>query len=1185
MRYVGRPVGVMLAWGLLVGAGSSVHAEQDQVVGRVRVRTERVGAAPSPPLLSPQIRERLESSHRNSRLLAVRPALDQLNAVTAAIYDYQLETAFEIVFDQHGRELSRTVLEPLPAASLDEQNEARRIVEDQRRGPAADAIRFYPAMPTAERDETGRRRINVGIIERRAGEPADLHEIVSVHLPTRHILRYPNLAPPTSRAGEATCGPPNSACSTPPASCGAPVHFSWPADNPVWEFELVHPWCTTQYQPDGTGIELRRLHYKGDLVIERAHMPVLNVQYQNNLCGPYRDWLWEENCFVASGVDVAPGFRVTSGVAPETNCESHTDNGAFNGVAVHDEGNALWIVSEMAAGWYRYVSEWRLHLDGTIEPLMGFGATENSCVCNLHFHHAYWRIEWALGGTAGDLLSGIDVVERRRAGTSNTWDPIATEQKFNRNLTDPASDWVRLRHPASGRAWVIQPRSTDGSAQGISYARGDFWALTHAPTEINDPNTATEINIDPWLTGEALGTTKRSVTWYHATYTHDINGLGVGPDHAEDCHLSGPAFVRQRCRGDLSLDLPIYRCEQALTVRLDDSDRAGLGSTSVTLSSEREPLGETLTMLENPPASGLFEGSLQTTADAPSSDGRLSVQTGNLITASYLDASACGTPSVEIARQAEVDCTLPEAEFVRVSEITATSAKVRWNVPDAIHALVHYGTTDPNAQTASGTTNGPQALVELTGLSACTTYRFSVESIDRAGNSAVHSNYGNYFSFTTAAGTGWCGAHASLANSQLASDQCHAGGAGNANGVLESGEIGTLVLTIQNDGNVALSNLRVRVEPMSRAFMLDAEANVGSLTPASTATTMTPHLQLQLPAEHACGAPLSLLVTLLADQGRWQAEAVVQNGVLTPVGGLKLDEGFGSGIPAAWQVIDGGFQGGVAATWTTDNPGNRSATAPITTPFAIVDSQRAGVGAFQDEQLLTPRLDLSTATQVTLDYDHFFRWGGGSQSQEVVSVDVRSSRTGDYWQRVSSNQGASSPNPEHRALDLTSWTAGAADAQIRFYFTNGNADGWWQVDNVKVQYSDPPQCSQVACPSPAASPPAPIDQLLVSELAMTPALELAWGTCAPQDAQLLFGDLTQVARLTPVGAVCWLGSGPTYQWLEVPTTSSWLLVVPSTSSGGAEGSWGRASDLSERGPSTGSLRCYRSSRELSAACP
>src|SRR6185295_3893615 len=90
---------------------------------------------------------------------------------------------------------------------------------------------------------------------------------------------------------------------------------------------------------------------------------------------------------------------VTTTEMPQSILQSGTDAGNFTGVAVYvDDNQKVTLMSEMAAGWYRYISMWVFSPDGAIEPKFGFGAVENSCVCNMHFHHAYWRLEFDLGG-------------------------------------------------------------------------------------------------------------------------------------------------------------------------------------------------------------------------------------------------------------------------------------------------------------------------------------------------------------------------------------------------------------------------------------------------------------------------------------------------------------------------------------------------------------------------------------------------------------------------------------------------------------------------------------------------------------------------------------------------------------------------------------------------------------------
>jgi hypothetical protein len=182
-----------------------------------------------------------------------------------------------------------------------------------------------------------------------------------------------------------------------------------------------------------------------------------------------------------------------------------------------------------------------------------------------------------------------------------------------------------------------------------------------------------------------------------------------------------------------------------------------------------------------------------------------------------------------------------------------------------------------------------------------------------------------------------------------------------------------------------------------------------------------------------------------------------------------LNENFASGIPGTWTIVDGGSGGGTAATWTTANPGSRAAVAPITTPFAIVDSTAAGGAATQDEQLITPVLNLSGASSVTLEFDQYFSFFVFGPS-EKGDVDVRSSATGNAWVNVLRNMATSPTNPEHKTLNITAQAAGASNVQIRFRYFDGQNDNYWMVDNVKVTHPASAECTIVSC-SAAAAPP------------------------------------------------------------------------------------------------------------------
>jgi subtilisin-like proprotein convertase family protein len=721
-------------------------ADDGKTVGRVRVTTLHVAGE----AIAESVKAALEA-HTGRRVISVRPRPGDPTRFDATIYDATEEKAFELVLDAKGKELSRKPVAGQPARTLDELAEASTIVRENpafAESVASGAATLYEPMPAITVDADGRRLVNVGVIS------ASSNEIVSVHIPTASVARYASGAPPTSSAALLACGPGTSGCSYTTGPC-ATYQIQWPAADPVWKVNVRHPSCTSSVQTDGTGLELTNAYFKGRLILKRAEVPVLNVLYAGNTCGPYRDWLFSEDCFQANGTDVpasGSGVRIAD-APPSTLCESGlpgSDAGNFKGVAIYDEGDALWIMTETNAGWYRYIMEWRLHLDGTMEPIFGFGATLNSCTCNAHAHHAYWRMEWAVDavsdGTTDDPATGICTLERRRDGSVDDYDPIATEGTFVRPATNSEDDYWRISNPLTGNGYVLQPSALDGNAVNDPYGKWDLAGLALNSSQIDDPNTNTSINVAPWVNGEALGAAKRLVTWYHVTFNHDDPG-GAG----EACEISGPKFVPLTpCAGSVSLSKNAYSCDSQVSVTMIDTDLAGQGTATLGVTSATESVAEPLVLTESPAGSGRFLGSINTFAGAAvNGDGKISVADGDAIGVHYLDASSCGAPNVAVDKTASIDCVPPSITNVHATS-TAGTATVGWDTSEAASTVVHYGTTIPTGSSGGAAGVSTAHAATLNGLAECTTYYYWVESVDAAGNTAASNNGGGYFAFKTA---------------------------------------------------------------------------------------------------------------------------------------------------------------------------------------------------------------------------------------------------------------------------------------------------------------------------------------------------------------------------------------------------------------------------------------------------
>ena len=467
----------------------------------------------------------------------------------ATIYDYAENRALVVEGALDGRgglEVTESGLQPQPTS--DEFIAAVQLLaKDSDLGPALEAgrLRPYPPMPPLidTEDDSGRpeRTLAVGLLPDGRGVR---HEIVGVNLVRRTIVRLEGGAPATALAAASTCGVRHVQQRT-----TGGVHVPGEAivtvtrgGKTLWKFRVVRPAATKgpNRSTNGTGVELRYLDYRGKRVLYRAHAPILNVRYEADKCGPYRDWQNQEGMLHATGQDVAPGFRLCS--APATTIlETGSDQGNFLGVAIYVDGDSVVLVSELEAGWYRYVSKWRLHADGTIKPRFGFTAVESSCVCNVHHHHVYWRFDFDIR-TPG---------KNRVREFNDPPLPAHAPKKWH----DHRFEVTRARAPGHKRRWRVEniatkeaydivPGPDDGVARAFAdrpFGRGDLWFVRYHPHEIDDGVPAIgppyAANLARFVNGERIDG-EDVVVWYGAHFTHDIGA--EPPGHFG--HIVGPTL-------------------------------------------------------------------------------------------------------------------------------------------------------------------------------------------------------------------------------------------------------------------------------------------------------------------------------------------------------------------------------------------------------------------------------------------------------------------------------------------------------------------------------------------------------------------------------------------------------------------------------------------------------------------
>jgi hypothetical protein len=441
---------------------------------------------------------------------------------------------------QGSMEVSEAGYQPLP--NREEFDEAVKVLlEDEDLGPEIREQRLLPYRPMPPLIEAelpdGRieRTLAVGLLPK---DDRVRHEIVGANMIHRTVARFHDRAPETALAAAATCGLPNANQAPTARGLAGQFQVTIPAANgsPLWSFLVIRPSASSG--TNASGIELQNVRYRGKLVLFQAHAPILNVQYNNNACGPFRDWLFEESWIQADGTNVAPGIR-RSQTPAQTILESGSDSGNFRGVGIYRVGQETVLVSELQAGWYRYVSRWRFHDDGTIRPRFGFSAVRNSCVCNVHHHHVYWRFDFDINTAENNVVREFNSPP---LFPPDNWHTFQFEAR-RRRRPDLSRRW-QVRNTQTGDAYDLIPGPNDGAAD--AFAPWDFWVLRFNEGQIDDGISAAPsqaglsqanapANIARFINGESVFN-QDVVVWYAAHFTHDVHEEG------EVGHIVGPVL-------------------------------------------------------------------------------------------------------------------------------------------------------------------------------------------------------------------------------------------------------------------------------------------------------------------------------------------------------------------------------------------------------------------------------------------------------------------------------------------------------------------------------------------------------------------------------------------------------------------------------------------------------------------
>ncbi|MGY5138608.1 copper amine oxidase [Streptomyces nigrescens] len=210
------------------------------------------------------------------------------------------------------------------------------------------------------------------------------------------------------------------------------------------------------------------------------------------------------------------------------------------------QGTDLLLYTVNKVGWYEYISEWRFSGDGTMTLQVGATGTVSPAdydagdgrgaplgkgakdYATSHSHNVFWRLNFGLGGSAGNKVEQFDSATTV-AGGGRTPTIRTTRTPVTKELAGDAGPlrWWRVvgagrnkdGHP---RSYEIVPGPTSKYA-GRSYTRHDVYFTEYntceqfASNNLANCGTKAGNSVDTWVNGQPL---KHPIAWVNIGFHH-----------------------------------------------------------------------------------------------------------------------------------------------------------------------------------------------------------------------------------------------------------------------------------------------------------------------------------------------------------------------------------------------------------------------------------------------------------------------------------------------------------------------------------------------------------------------------------------------------------------------------------------------------------------------------------------
>ncbi len=403
---------------------------------------------------------------------------------------------------------------------------------------------------------------------------------------------------------------------------------------------------------------------------------------------------------------------------------------------------------------------------------------------------------------------------------------------------------------------------------------------------------------------------------------------------------------------------------------------------------------------------------------------------------------------------------------------------------------------------------------------------------------------------------------------------------GNGNGAVDPGEVFDLSIVLRNQGNETATNVTATVAAWAGnagpVSLISGATSFGNI-PANASATGVQKIRFQVGQAFPCGQDATFTVRAITSSDpanaypdEVAAVRVLVGGSGAPVqfytDGIETNRGWAfnnnSGPSGEWQIdTPRGLGGGTSLPGQPKPSPDPTAAAEGT---RVLGNDLTGTGpspgnyeGLVNTNATSPPINCADAVQVGIQ---FKRWLNVAPN-DIASVDV--SADGVNWVNLYASSGYVVENAwSNHAYDVSAWADRNPDFRIRFGLTADNVVqlSGWNVDDIRLTGVTRNSCQPVARARPGA-----VSGLTVQRAGNELALGWASDCGGTPSYEVYRGDLALgYASLKPELGYC-AASGTSASVPPGAGTADFFLVVPTD--GGFAGSYGRASDGSERPPS------------------